>query len=383
MAAELQTLGRYQLERVLGKGAMGVVYAAHDPKLDRKVAVKTILKSNLDPDTAREYSRRFEREALAVARLNHPNIVQVFDFGEEGDVAYIVMEFIRGRELKSFFESNENFSQKQAVRIMCELLSALDFAHEAGIIHRDIKPANVMLDAQSHVKLTDFGVARLTDADRAQSERTAAGTMIGTPAYMSPEQVQGLQIDRRTDIFSAGVILYQFLTNTRPFTGTGAWTVAKKIVQEDPPVPSTINVSLVPEFDRVVFKALAKDPDKRYLTAGRFAEALQRALEGKPDSDTEQAGPGGRMQGMGEIIDITGETRLPPMQPRSEPAPVATAAAGADDEVDLEFWLSVKDSDDPDDYALYIEQFPNGAYVKMAQSKMEELRAGGGTGSSD
>src|SRR5205814_3939958 len=147
--------------------------------------------------------------------------------------------------------TGRQFDRKECVRIMCELLDALDFAHEAGVVHRDIKPANVMLDGQGRTKLTDFGVARVTDADRTHAERTQAGTMVGTPAYMSPEQIQGQRIDRRTDIFSAGIILYQFLTGQKPFTGEGAWTVAKKIVQEDPPMPSSINVALSPAFDRV------------------------------------------------------------------------------------------------------------------------------------
>src|SRR5436189_170270 len=206
MAAGPQTLGRYQLERVLGKGAMGIVYEALDPKLHRKVAIKTILVSQLDEETAKNFSMRFVREAHAVARLNHPNIVQVYD----------------------------------------------------------------------------FGVARVTDSDRTHVERTQAGTMVGTPAYMSPEQIQGQRIDRRTDIFSAGIILYQFLTGQKPFSGEGAWTVAKKIVQEDPPMPSSINVALSPEFDRVVAKALAKDPDQRFATAREFSQALKRAAEGKP-----------------------------------------------------------------------------------------------------
>src|SRR6266704_1583051 len=226
MAAGPQTLGRYVLERVLGKGAMGIVYEALDPKLHRKVAIKTILISQLDEETAKDFSMRFVREAHAVARLNHPNIVQVYDFGEEGDVAYLVMEFIRGDELKSTLTTGRQFDRKECVRIMCELLDALDFAHEAGVVHRDIKPANVMLDSQGRTKLTDFGVARVTDADRTHAERTQAGTMVGTPAYMSPEQIQGQRIDRRTDIFSAGIILYQFLTGQKPFTGEGAWTVA-------------------------------------------------------------------------------------------------------------------------------------------------------------
>ncbi len=282
MAAEAKTLGRYQLGRVLGKGAMGSVCEALDPKLHRKVAIKTILMGQLDEETAKDFSVRFEREARAVARLNHPNIVQVYDFGEEGDTAYLVMELIDGKELKSALTTGRPFDRKECVRIMCELLDALDFAHEAKVIHRDIKPANVMFDSQGRTKLTDFGVARVTDADRTSAERTQAGTVVGTPAYMSPEQLQGLPIDRRTDVFSAGVILYQFLTGQKPFTGEGAWTVQKKIVQDEPPAPSSINVALSPEFDRVVAKALAKDPNQRFATARQFAEALRRAAEGKP-----------------------------------------------------------------------------------------------------
>ena len=197
-APDLKRLGRYDIDRVLGKGAMGMVYAGIDPRLHRTVAIKTILKSALDADTAKEYSMRFVREAQAVARLNHANIVQVYDFGEEGDIAYIVMEFIKGKELKNFFDANERFELKEAVRIMCELLDALDMAHENGIVHRDIKPANVMLDGQARVKLADFGVARVTD-DRSAAEKTQAGTMVGTPAYMSPEQITGGSVDRCCD----------------------------------------------------------------------------------------------------------------------------------------------------------------------------------------
>src|SRR5712692_470777 len=213
-APDLKTLGRYNIERTLGKGAMGVVYEGVDPRLGRRVAIKTILKTHLDEQTAKDYSMRFEREAQAVARLNHPNIVQVHDFGEEGEMAYLVMEFIKGRELKSYFDAKESFAPNEAVRIMRELCDALDFAHQAGVIHRDVKPGNVMLDSQMRAKLTDFGVARLQDTTR--SHVTAAGTMVGTPAYMAPEQIRGEVVDRRTDIFSAGIILYQFLTGEMP-----------------------------------------------------------------------------------------------------------------------------------------------------------------------
>src|SRR3954466_10333471 len=282
---ELKTLGRYNLERTLGKGAMGVVYEGVDPRLGRRVAIKTILKSHLDADTAKEYSMRFVREAQAVARLNHPHVVQVFDFGEEGDIAYLVMEFIKGKELKAFFDANERFDLKEAVRIMGELCDALDFAHAAGIIHRDIKPANVMIDAQGRTKLTDFGVARVQDSDKTSVERTQAGTMVGTPAYMSPEQITGGNIDKRTDVFSAGIILYQFLTGEKPFTGSGAWTIAKKIIQEEPPLPSSLNNAVTPLFDAVVNRALAKNPDQRFQSARDLSVSLKRAIEGKPEED--------------------------------------------------------------------------------------------------
>jgi len=279
--AELKSLGRYALERVLGKGAMGVVYEASDPRLNRRVAVKTILKSSLDEDTVKEFAQRFVREAQAVARLNHPNIVQVHDFGEEGDVAYLVMEHISGRELKSRFEAGERFELGEVVRIMCELLGALDFAHKAGIVHRDIKPGNVMLDAAGRVKLTDFGVARVQGTGRTQ-QGSQGGTMVGTPAYMAPEQITGSTVDGRADVFSAGIILYQFLTGEQPFTGSGAWTVAKKIMQEDPLPPSSLNAAVPPPFDIVVSKALAKSPAQRYQSAHEFSLALRRAFEGKP-----------------------------------------------------------------------------------------------------
>jgi len=356
MAAGPQTLGRYQLERVLGKGAMGIVYEALDPKLHRKVAIKTILISQLDEETAKDFSMRFVREAHAVARLNHPNIVQVYDFGEEGDIAYLVMEFIRGDELKSTLSTGRQFDRKECVRIMSELLDALDFAHEAGVIHRDIKPANVMLDSQGRTKLTDFGVARVTDSDRTHAERTQAGTVVGTPAYMSPEQLQGLPIDRRTDVFSAGVILYQFLTGQKPFTGEGAWTVQKKIVQDDPPAPSSINVALSLEFDRVVAKALAKDPNQRFATALEFSQALRRAAEGKP-----------------ALPEVEPTLVVPRDAPASQTTHPEALRSG---EMELEFWRSIKDSNDANDFELYVRQFPQGVYASLAARKAAKLRSG-------
>jgi eukaryotic-like serine/threonine-protein kinase len=349
---EIKSLGRYQIRGVLGKGAMGLVYDGLDPGLNRRVAIKTILTRTLDEATARHYSMRFEREVRAVARLNHPNIVQVYDFGAEGDLAYIVMEFIKGRELKDYFDAGERFDLGTTFRIMIELLDALDCAHEAGVIHRDIKPANVMVDAHGHAKLTDFGVARVTGSDGEQAEATRAGAIVGTPSYMSPEQVQGQTIDRRTDIFSAGILFYQFLTGQKPFEGT-QWALAKKIIQDDPELPSSI-VEVPPEIDRVVLRALAKQPEDRYQTARGFADALKRILEGKPPEDPD------------EVLSH------PPL---SAPKP-ASRTQGS--EAETEFWDDVKNSDDPADLDLYLEQFPRGVYAEAARRKIAALRGGNG-----
>jgi serine/threonine-protein kinase len=315
---------------------------------------------------------RFSREAQAVARLNHPHIVQVYDFAEEGEIAYLVMEFIRGKELKTFFDANERFEIKEVVRIMCELLDALEFAHNAGIIHRDIKPANVMLDSQGRTKLTDFGVARVQDVDRTNAEHTQAGTMVGTPAYMSPEQITGGSIDKRTDVFSAGIVLYQFLTGEKPFTGGGAWTIAKKIIQEEPPLASSLNNAVTPCFDAVVNKALAKNPEARYRSARDFAAALKLALEGKGETQDE------------EDTTIIGELALaasvPPLPAQPRPA-AAIGASGTQpgtqvgtQEVELEFWRAIKDGSDAEDFELYLQQFPNGIYAPLARRKIAKLR---------
>jgi serine/threonine protein kinase len=333
---ELKSLGRYQIRGVLGKGAMGLVYDAHDPKLDRRVAIKTILTRQLDEATARHYSMRFQREVRAVARLNHPNIVQVYDFGNEADLAYIVMEYIHGRELKDYFDAKERFDLRTILRLMTELLGALDCAHEAGVIHRDVKPANIMVDANGHAKLTDFGVARFTEPD-GEAEATRAGAMIGTLSYMSPEQIQGQPVDRRADVFSAGIVLYQLLTGEKPFQGT-QWELAKKIIQDDPVWPSQL-VQISPDIDRIVARALAKLPERRYPNARSFADSLQHLLQGKPIDDTTQF--------------------------------LAQAQVS---EAETEFWNGVKDSDDPEEVALYIEQFPHGGFVEQARRRVAELR---------
>ncbi len=282
--SELKQLGRYEIVRVLGSGAMGIVYEGLDTKLNRRVAIKTIIRNALvDPDQAADYSERFMREAQAVARLNHSNIVGVYDFGEESDVAYFVMEFVQGNELKQYLDSGVRFSLPKSLDLMIKLLDALEYAHSQGIVHRDIKPANIMIDKAGKLKLTDFGVVKFVDSH----DGTMAGTMVGTPGYMSPEQILGTGVSPRSDIFAAGVVFYQLLTGQKPFTGDGIFAIQQKIVNEDPLPPSSIDPTLSPAFDQIISKALAKKPEQRYAHANDFAEDIRRCLSaGTPQSAT-------------------------------------------------------------------------------------------------
>ena len=286
--SELKRLGRYEIVRVLGSGAMGIVYEGLDAKLNRRVAIKTIINSALvDSEQAADYSQRFMREAQAVARLNHSNIVAVYDFGEEGDVAYFVMEFIQGNELKQYLDSGVRFSLPKSLELMIKLLDALEYAHSQGIVHRDIKPANIMIDKVGKLKLTDFGVVKFVDSH----EGTQAGTMVGTPGYMSPEQILGTSVSPKSDIFAAGVVLYQLLTGQKPFTGDGVFAIQQKIVNEDPAPPSSLDPSLSPVFDQIISKALAKKPEQRYAHANEFADDLKRcvSMNAPSQSGTAQA----------------------------------------------------------------------------------------------
>ncbi len=284
---ELKQLGRYQLLRELGRGAMGMVYEGIDPKLNRRVAIKIIHTSRIDDPAIRaEYSALFIQEAQAVARLNHPNIVTVYDFGEENGVAYLVMELIAGEELSGYFDESQafqlEFTLEDSVRMTCELLDAVGYAHQHGIVHRDIKPANVMLSAQLMVKLTDFGVARMADVNtNVNTDQTDPGAMVGTPSYMSPEQIAGQGATPRSDIFAVGIILYQFLTTERPFRAEGLFAIQHKIMYEQPALPSSLNPLINPVFDRIVLRALAKRPEDRYPDARSFKDDLRRALNGE------------------------------------------------------------------------------------------------------
>ena len=269
--AEIDNIGKYEIRREIGRGAMGVVYEAYDPAIKRLVALKTIRADQLSGENPQSVIARFRREAQAAGRLNHPNIVAIYDFGEDSGVWYIAMEFVQGRELKECFESNERFRFADIVRIMSQILNALDYSHRQGVIHRDIKPGNIFVLPDGSVKVADFGIAHIE-----ASSLTQVGTVMGTPSYMSPEQIMGLPVDGRSDLFSAGVILYQFLTGERPFAGSAATTM-QKVLKEDPLPPSTLNVQLSPAMDAVVRKALAKRADERFQNAQEFADAIRVA----------------------------------------------------------------------------------------------------------
>src|SRR5580700_3325325 len=268
----LQTLGKYEIRGTLGKGAMGTVYDGWDPAIARRVAIKTVsLPADPDPDTAEEIAR-FRREAQAAGRLTHPNIVAVYDYGETTDMAYIVMEFVDGPSLKAPLDAHERFAVADIQRVMGDLLAGLQFSHDRGVVHRDIKPANIMLTTAGQAKIADFGIARIE-----MSSMTQAGTMLGTPSYMSPEQFRGEVVDARTDVYSAGVVLYQLLTGERPFEG-GLTAIMHKVLTTEPPVPSQLSGTAPPNLDAVVKQAMAKRPDDRFASAAAFAEAIRAAL---------------------------------------------------------------------------------------------------------
>lgn len=277
---ELKKLGKYEIRRELGQGAMGIVYEGFDPMIGRRVALKTVRRDQLDRAEVEEILARFKREAQAAGRLNHPNVVAIYEYGEDEGTAFIAMEFIEGRELKDRLDAGERFPMSEIVRIMAQLLDALDYSHKSGVVHRDIKPSNIILLKDGTVKVADFGIARVES-----STLTQAGSVLGTPSYMSPEQFMGQTVDGRSDLFSAGVILYQFLTGEKPFTGA-LTTIMHKVLKEEPAAPSELNVQVPRPFDALIRKALAKRPDERFQSGREFAEAIKAAAAGQPMADS-------------------------------------------------------------------------------------------------
>ena len=287
-----QKLGKYELRREVGRGGMGVVYEAYDPTICRRVALKTLCGDVLSGPEADTYIGRLRREAQAAGRLNHPNIVAVYDFGEEppqpgtraGRIAYITMEFVEGRELQQLLAAQERLDVPAIVRIMSQLLDALEYSHKNGVVHRDIKPSNIMLLADGTVKVTDFGIARIES-----STLTRAGAVMGSPSYMSPEQFLGISVDARSDLYSAGVVLYELLTGEVPFPGSFS-TAMHRVLNETPTPVSALNVHVPKGIDLLLGRALAKQPADRFQSAGEFKQAIVASLTGA-------AGGGGREVG--------------------------------------------------------------------------------------
>src|SRR5580698_10190558 len=296
--------GRYELVHLVARGGMAEVYRAQDRLLDRPVALK-ILFSELSVD--RTFVERFRREAQSAARLSHPNIVPVFDWGEDGGTYFIVMEFIDGRALSSILRTAGPLHPDRAAEIAADVALALDFAHRSGVIHRDVKPGNVLITDEGQVKVTDFGIARAVNTDESL---TQTGAVMGTATYFSPEQAEGLGVDARSDIYSLGVVLYEMVAGRPPFVGDSPVSVASKHVREQAPAPRQFNPSVPQDLEAIILKCMAKSPEYRYATGGELRIDLLRFHEGRA------VGAGPVPTGVTQAQPLSGQTQaLPQVQP--------------------------------------------------------------------
>jgi CHASE2 domain-containing sensor protein/tRNA A-37 threonylcarbamoyl transferase component Bud32 len=270
------TLGRYTIEHELGRGAMGMVYLGKDPKIGRTVAIKTmVLSQEFEGEKLEEVKERFFREAETAGRLNHPNIVTIYDVGEDEDLSYIAMDYLKGQNLLAFCKPEKLLPAKEVFQVLAKVADALDYAHRNGVVHRDVKPANIIYDRETGVmKVTDFGVAFLTD-----SSKTKTGTILGSPSYMSPEQLAGMKVDGRSDLFSLGVTIYQMLTGELPFIGESLASLMYKIANEKHPDVRLFRPDLPSCVSRIINKSLAKEAENRFQSGERFSNAMERCLE--------------------------------------------------------------------------------------------------------
>jgi len=287
----MEKLGRYQIREIIGEGAMARVFKAYDPSIDREIAVK-LLKSQLADDE--QYRMRFLREAKGAGTLSHPNIVTIFDVGIDGKHPYIAMELVDGMTLTDLIRAGNPVSTRDVVEIGIQLTRALDYAHKKGIIHRDIKPGNIMMvSTGNQVKVTDFGICRIDGSDGELTQHTQLGDVLGTPNYMSPEQVLGQKVDSRSDLFSVGVVLYKLVTGQLPFEGDSIISVAMKITQTDPPPVDKLKPDVPLSLRRVIERSMRKQPEKRYQTGEEFAQALIGvARELKEEDESKEKGKG-------------------------------------------------------------------------------------------
>ena len=267
--------GRYEIIKKIGKGGMGVVYQAHDPQIDRPVALKVLREDRV---VSEDFVLRFFKEAKFIGRLSHPNIVTVYDVGRDHGTIYIAMEYLQGQPFNEVIRSGK-LSVEKIIDIALQVANALGYAHEKGIVHRDIKPSNIILTDEGNVKLTDFGIARAEDSNAAQ--QTQAGVILGTPFYMSPEQVMGKRVDGRSDLFSLGVILYELIVGRKPFEGDHFTAIFRAITDDIPVAPLRIDDSIPQSFSDLIMKALSKNPDKRFQTSKEMGDALKTCLQVK------------------------------------------------------------------------------------------------------
>ena len=274
----VQSIGRYRVEGLLGTGAMGEVYRAYDPVIDRLVAIKVVRTELAAGSGSEQWLQRFRREARAAGRRFHPNIVAILDFGEDDGMPFLAMEYVEGRSLDAILKTSGPLDPARSVAVITQVLGALGFAHQNGIVHRDVKPSNIMVLNSGEVKVADFGIARI-DA----SEFTIVGDLLGTPAYMAPEQFAGAPVDKRTDLFAAGVILFEMLTAVKPFRGKSITEIISFMETRGPEDIRALNPAVPDSLKRVITKALAFDPAQRYDDAAKFSNAIIEAFPVRPD----------------------------------------------------------------------------------------------------
>jgi serine/threonine protein kinase len=274
----VQSIGRYRVDGLLGTGAMGDVYRAYDPVIDRPVAIKVVRTELAAGSGSEQWLQRFRREARAAGRRFHPNIVAILDFGEDDGMPFLAMEYIDGRSLDGILKASGPLDPARSVAVITQVLSALGFAHQNGIVHRDVKPSNIMVLNSGEVKVADFGIARIDT-----SEFTIVGDLLGTPAYMAPEQFAGAPVDKRTDLFAAGVILFEMLTGVKPFRGKSITEIISFMETRGPEDIRALNPAVPDSLKRVITKALAFDPARRYADAAEFSKAIIEAFPIRPD----------------------------------------------------------------------------------------------------
>ncbi len=341
MESTPRKIGKYDIVAPLGKGAMGVVYKGFDPMIRRYVALKTINLGFAGP-TDDDIVQRFHREAQAAGNLNHPNVVGIYEYGEDAGRAFIAMEYVEGRALADLLKEKHPFSLAEIQTIVTGVLAALEYSHRMGVIHRDVKPGNIMIDGTGTVKVMDFGIARIES-----SELTRTGTILGTPGYMSPEQLLGETVDLRSDLYSAGVVLYEMLTGERAFTGSSFASVIYKVVHTELAPPSGLKPTVPGSLDALVAKACAKPVTSRFQTAAEFSAALEQALASQEHQ---------RQQDEALAVDASASPPVATPSGRSRPAvrhwgavaALAAALAG----LAVVFWFRMPTGPDPEPIAL-------------------------------